>query len=68
MSRELFDALDAYAVKFDDVPTTIGLPDSKWDAAAKAIRQAVDDGDPFADDAAFYAAIGMDPLPDDALI
>jgi hypothetical protein len=56
------DAIAAYRAKFPDaVPTLIGLPEDTHDAASKLLADATE----AYTDATFYAALGLDPLPDD---
>ena len=64
----LMDAASAYAEKFGSTPTIMALPPDKWEAAGDALQKAIDDDAPFADDAAFFAAIDLEAPPDDAVI
>jgi hypothetical protein len=63
---DLTGAMMAYREKFGDAPSTIALPSRVHEAAVEQLRRAVAEDTPFADDAAWYAALGMEPPPDDA--
>ena len=65
---DLYKAATAYQEKFGDVPTLSGLSDAARDEAATLLTRAVADDAPFEDDAAWYAALGLDPPPDGALV
>lgn len=67
MSETLHDAAEAYKEKFGDVPTTIGLPDAKVPLAAKLLKEAVEDDEPFSDDKEWWDNLGMEPPPENAL-
>jgi len=60
------DEIEAYYEKFGEVPTISGLPD--MDKARALLAQAVADETPFENDAAWYAALGLEPPPDGALV
>ena len=65
---DLHTASLAYREKFNDAPTTIGLPVGKREKAAELLTKAVEDDEPFGSDAAWYKALDLEPPPDDALI
>jgi hypothetical protein len=61
----LEEAIKAYKKKFDDVPTIMGIPPEYGQQMADVLEEAVEDDEPLTDDE-FRAALGLDPLPEDA--
>jgi hypothetical protein len=58
----------AYAEKFGDVPTLLGLNSRQLAAAMDLLDEAVEYDVPYGSDADFYEALGMQPPPEGALI
>jgi hypothetical protein len=65
---DIFTATALYRDKFNARPPIMGIPGNKLDAAARLILAAVEAGVPFANDAAFYTALGMEPPPPDVAV
>jgi hypothetical protein len=57
----------AYEAKFGSVPMLAGLPADKIDKAVDLLDEATRDDKPFSD-VAWFAALGLDPPPEDALV
>ena len=62
----LADATNGYREIYGAAPTTDSLPLDKRQEAANLLIVAIEHDDPFADDAAFYEALGLDPPQQDA--
>jgi len=60
------DIVEKYKDAFGSVPTIVGLSPDKQAEANDLLSDAVKDGLPFEDDAAWYAALGVNPPPPDA--
>jgi hypothetical protein len=65
---DLHKIIAAYKEKFGDVPTLVGLGDDDYEIAVGLLEDAIDRGKPWKDDAEFYAALGIDLPPPDAVI
>ncbi len=62
------EIIATYMEMFDDLPTITGLDDDLFKRAMDLLRESIELGVPFEDDADFYDALGIDPPPDDAII
>lgn len=70
MSENLMEVMGDYHEKFHDSVQLIGLRESDLPKAAELLRKAIDEDKPYADDTAWYLALGYDPdhLPDRTMI
>ena len=65
--NDMLDAAQAYAEAYGDTPTIMGLPGRVVEKAARLLRDAVENNDPFETDADWFEALGIEPPPKDAL-